>query len=176
MAYSYGQSYDFVEKYHQFNDTAYSISQERQIELECKFNDLESNFYSNDDTEVLNKFGCRIVSVDREEYDHDNKEDKKTILAALDTLGKSKTTDITSMNGAACALSSCLRKATYFDYNFNGERNLIGVYRANDKDTWLKLPTAAITEEENCLIVKNLSNKRGLSMLIHHKETDKCKF
>lgn len=106
MAYSYDQSYDFVEKYHQFND-AYSICQERQSELESKFNDFESNFYSNDENELLNKFGCRIVSVNREDYDHDNKEDKKTILAAFEILGKSKTSDITSMNAAACALSSC---------------------------------------------------------------------
>ena len=88
-------------------------------------------------------------------------------------MAKSKPSNITSMNDAACALSSCLNKALYFDYIYSGDRTLIGVYRVND-DVWFKLPTSAISEQE-CIIVKNVSKENSLRLLIHHKDANKCK-
>ena len=94
------------------------------------------------------------MASDRDDHDRHHKEDKKNIQAAFDAIAKSKPSNITSMNDAACALSSCLNKALYFDYIYSGDRTLIGVYRVND-DVWFKLPTSAISEDhlyhEKCI-------------------------
>lgn len=90
------------------------------------------------------------------------KEEESKIHDVFAVMAKSTPSDITSMNYAACALSSV--RSTIADlhnnrdlHNSPTQRTLFGIFRLVDKQ-WRSFPTPEIKDNE-CVVLQNLSKR-----------------